>query len=263
MVACTAAPPTVRPPAQPPHGVFLAEETEFKPVTAFWGRYAVDSLNVVIHLDSVRVINADTRRADYLGGFAAGLGHTARGGGWTIAQRSPFKVVDQYVGPGDTLRLGSIILSVPRTRIADIRHTWLVFEVALGDLLGRSDTEPMGYGYTHGNRSQFVDMVVPAAAPGTAAGPEGKDEELELLYCPVGEYPEQLEGSGRKERFAVTFVVDTLGRVELGTLSIPAGVHPAFTAAVRKALSQCRFKPAGVDGRLVRSHAVQNMRFVP
>ena len=74
-------------------------------------------------------------------------------------------------------------------------------------------------------------------------------------------YPETLRTAGIEETLNATFVVDTLGRVEAGSLEIPDAQHAPFVAAVREALANARFRPAEVRGRRVRQRVVQAFVF--
>lgn len=74
-------------------------------------------------------------------------------------------------------------------------------------------------------------------------------------------YPEVLRASGVEETLNATFVVDTLGRVESGSLEIPDAQHPQFISAIREALANARFRPAEVRGRPVRQRVVQAFVF--
>jgi protein TonB len=73
-----------------------------------------------------------------------------------------------------------------------------------------------------------------------------------LLLSGAPAYPEQLKGAGLDGDVRATFVVDTLGRADLSTLTIVQSTHPMFASAVRKALPAMKFLPAEVAGRKVR-----------
>jgi len=65
-------------------------------------------------------------------------------------------------------------------------------------------------------------------------------------------YPQVLLSAGVEGQVLGQFVVDTLGRVELGSFKVIRSDHDLFTAAVRSALPAMRFLPAEVGGRKVR-----------
>jgi protein TonB len=90
---------------------------------------------------------------------------------------------------------------------------------------------------------RFVDKVV-IALPGTEP-----------------RYPSMLQSAGVEGDVHAQFVVDTLGRVERGSVRILDASHDLFAAAVRDALGRARFKPAEAGGRKVRQLAEQTFTF--
>ncbi|MEP6765389.1 MAG: TonB family protein, partial [Gemmatimonadaceae bacterium] len=74
-------------------------------------------------------------------------------------------------------------------------------------------------------------------------------------------YPEAMRMAGVQETVVATFVVDTLGRIEPGSISIPTDAHSAFANAVRDALAGAKFKPAESGGQLVRQRVSQPFVF--
>ena len=66
-------------------------------------------------------------------------------------------------------------------------------------------------------------------------------------------YPDVLRQSGSSGQVIVRFVVDTLGRAELGDLVVVEATHPLFAAAVKSALLGYRFTPGEAAGRRVRT----------
>jgi protein TonB len=71
--------------------------------------------------------------------------------------------------------------------------------------------------------------------------------------APEPRYPATLRSAGIEGRVLAEFVVDTLGRAELGTLRFPELANPLFGDAVREALARYRFLPGEVAGRKVRT----------
>ena len=65
-------------------------------------------------------------------------------------------------------------------------------------------------------------------------------------------YPELLRMAGVEGEVLATFVVDTTGRAEPGTLRIVRASRPEFADAVRKSLKHLRLLPAEAVGRKVR-----------
>ena len=66
-------------------------------------------------------------------------------------------------------------------------------------------------------------------------------------------YPGALRSSGVTGNVVARFVVDTLGRAEMGTLEIVESGHPLFTESVRQSLAGYRFSPGEMAGRKVRT----------
>ncbi|MDB4888331.1 MAG: TonB family protein [Gemmatimonadetes bacterium] len=66
-------------------------------------------------------------------------------------------------------------------------------------------------------------------------------------------YPDALRQSHVDGKVSVRFVVDTLGRAEMGGLEIVDTSHPLFAEAVKNALAFYRFSPGEVGGHKVRT----------
>lgn len=102
------------------------------------------------------------------------------------------------------------------------------------------------------------------AGPGTLiaaiGGPDGVSDASAVDRAPrvagrapEPRYPATLRSAGIEGRVVAEFVVDTLGRAELGTLRFPELANPLFGDAVREALARYRFLPGEVAGRKVRT----------
>lgn len=79
--------------------------------------------------------------------------------------------------------------------------------------------------------------------------------EKQALQVPgvgVPVYPELLKEAGFSGEVVVSFVIDTTGRAEVGTLRVLRATRPEFTKAVRDAVPHLRFLPAESGGRRVR-----------
>jgi periplasmic protein TonB len=74
-------------------------------------------------------------------------------------------------------------------------------------------------------------------------------------------YPEMLRQAGVEGDALVSFVVDTLGRVELGTFKVIRTSHDLFASAVKNALPRMRFIPAETTGGKVRQLVQQPYSF--
>ena len=74
-------------------------------------------------------------------------------------------------------------------------------------------------------------------------------------------YPEILKNSGVSGEVLAQFVVDTTGRVDMGTFKVLKSTHDLFTAAVRQNLPRVRYYPAEVGGKKVRQLVQQSFVF--
>lgn len=74
-------------------------------------------------------------------------------------------------------------------------------------------------------------------------------------------YPQMLVSAGIVGRVVAQFVVDTTGRVEVGTFEVIESDHEQFTQAVRQVLPRLRFYPAEIGGRKVKQHVQQPFAF--
>jgi len=72
--------------------------------------------------------------------------------------------------------------------------------------------------------------------------------------------PEMLERKISGSTF-VNYVVDTTGRVDVGTIRVVRTTHSAFAVAVREALAKMRFRPAIQGSRKVRQWVEQSFAF--
>ena len=66
------------------------------------------------------------------------------------------------------------------------------------------------------------------------------------------DYPTELRLAGIEGSVRARFIVDTLGRVEAGSLAILESDHARFTDAVARAVPGMRFHPAEAGGRKAR-----------
>lgn len=113
----------------------------------------------------------------------------------------------------------------------------------------------------------------PTAAPAGAAAavtPDGGaafgEREVEKPVTPVPNsaapvYPDILRQAGVEGEALVSFVVDTGGRVEIGSFKVLRTSHELFAAAVRNALPRMRFIPAEVGSNKVRQLVQQPYSF--
>ena len=78
---------------------------------------------------------------------------------------------------------------------------------------------------------------------------------------PALSYPGALRAAGVEGDVLVRFVVDTIGRVEAGSIEIVREAHPLFGRAVAEWLGRNRYYPAQVHGRPVRQLVEQRISF--
>ena len=78
---------------------------------------------------------------------------------------------------------------------------------------------------------------------------------------PAPRYPAALEATRVAGTVTARFVVDTLGRVEPGSVRLAGSDDPRFADAVRRVLPRHRFHPARVGGRAVRQLVEQPFVF--
>jgi periplasmic protein TonB len=81
-------------------------------------------------------------------------------------------------------------------------------------------------------------------------------------YNPSPRYPSVLESSRTEGTVLAQFVVDTLGRADMGTFKVLESSNDLFSASVRAAIQQWRFYPAEAGGRKVKQIVQQPLKFV-
>jgi len=74
-------------------------------------------------------------------------------------------------------------------------------------------------------------------------------------------YPDILRKAGVEGEVLVSFVVDTAGRIDVGTFRVVRTTHDLFAAAVKSVLPRMRFIPAEVGEKKVRQLVQQPFSF--
>ena len=121
-------------------------------------------------------------------------------------------------------------------------------------------------------RGDFDSTATAVSRHGTGGSPNAGDgtplpEHLveKAIFAIPGtatpRYPTMLQSAGVEGDVRAQFVVDTLGRVERGSVRVLNTTHDLFAAAVRDALGRARFTPAEAGGRKVRQLAEQVFTF--
>ncbi|MGE0439711.1 MAG: energy transducer TonB [Gemmatimonadales bacterium] len=104
----------------------------------------------------------------------------------------------------------------------------------------------------------------PAAAGPVGDSPwraESVDVPAAVEWQPEPAYPALLRTAGLSGRVILQFVVDTLGRVERGSVEVVESPHEAFAASAMASIEASRFHPARVRGRVVRQLVRQGVTF--
>lgn len=78
------------------------------------------------------------------------------------------------------------------------------------------------------------------------------DEAPRLLNHPPLHYPELLRQAGIEGRVEIEAVIDTLGRVERGSMRVAASAHELFSAQALALVEGSRYVAGRFDGRAVR-----------
>jgi len=89
----------------------------------------------------------------------------------------------------------------------------------------------------------------------------GTEVLMHVLSSGKPRYPESLRQAGVDGSVLIQFTVDTLGRVDMGSVKVLNSTHTMFTDAVRQSLGAFRFKPAEVNGRRVPALAQMPFEF--
>ena len=90
---------------------------------------------------------------------------------------------------------------------------------------------------------------------------EAVDEPVGIITQPAPEYPPALAQLRVTGVVDLSYVVDTLGRAEPGTLVTVHSSHPAFEAAARQTVLASRYRPARLRGVAVRQLVRQRLAF--
>ena len=105
---------------------------------------------------------------------------------------------------------------------------------------------------------------------GTSPGGRGGEDPVaaslvqeapELLSAPPPVYPAELRDAGVEGTVVLRLVVDTLGRVEVGTVQVVRADHEGLVGPAARSLRLARFRPARMYGRAVRVLVEVPVRF--
>jgi TonB family protein len=99
---------------------------------------------------------------------------------------------------------------------------------------------------------------IPGAAPLHASA---VDEPVSVIRQLAPAYPPSLAYARIPGRVELEYVVDTTGLAEPSSLRVLTSTHPGFEAAGRASVTASRFRPAKLNGRLVRQLVRQTLTF--
>jgi protein TonB len=88
--------------------------------------------------------------------------------------------------------------------------------------------------------------------------------DVQVTPCagaPTPRYPETLRDAGIEGEVVLEFVVDTMGRADLGSIRVLSTPSDVFVVSVRDALAATRYHPALVGGQRVRQIVRQGFVF--
>lgn len=87
------------------------------------------------------------------------------------------------------------------------------------------------------------------------------DDEVVVVQGAAPRYPPTLASAGIEGMVMARYVVDTLGRVERGSIEVTSNSNAMFAQSVRDAVGRMRFIPAKAQGRKVRQLVQQPFTF--
>ena len=87
------------------------------------------------------------------------------------------------------------------------------------------------------------------------------DEPVGVIEQPAPEYPRALAQARIPGKVELEYVVDTTGLLEPLSLRVLRSTHPSFEAAARASVMESRFRPARLNGRVVRQLVRQTLSF--
>ena len=92
--------------------------------------------------------------------------------------------------------------------------------------------------------------------------PEERYTKAVVLFQPAPTYPAPMRAARVSGAVVVSFIIDTLGRVEPASVQILETPHAAFEPVAREVILRSRFRPARLGDRAVRQLTVQRITFV-
>jgi protein TonB len=102
----------------------------------------------------------------------------------------------------------------------------------------------------------------PAVSTDAVYAAEALEERPERIGGPAPQYPDLLRNAGIGGHVRVEFIIDTLGRVEPGSVQILESTHELFSQAVRGVVPLWLFRPGRMGGQAVKARARMPVEFV-
>lgn len=112
--------------------------------------------------------------------------------------------------------------------------------------------------------------LIPSDLTGGSGSPDGVttvprndevDQPARRVHVVEPVYPSALRTAGIEGSVRLSFIIDTLGNVEPGSVTVLAASRPGFVVSATTAVRGQRFIPAQRRGVVVRTRAEQTVRF--
>ena len=129
------------------------------------------------------------------------------------------------------------------------------------DFTGRGVEGGVGWGVVGGTGPADQPPAEIAELLYNADSKDARFVPAELVEQPVFRYPPVLEEAGIPGRVVLQFVIDTLGKVEAGSIKILEQTHEAFAGAAREGVLAAHFSPARHGDRAVRQLSKWPVKF--
>lgn len=115
--------------------------------------------------------------------------------------------------------------------------------------------------------SEITERPPPVTGSGAGPPPGGIHElaQVDRAVAPLGQlqpdYPSAMSAAGVEGEVLVRFVVDSSGRVEVGSITVLRTSHPQFGYSVQRWLARMHYRPGEVAGTPVRQLVEQRVGF--
>ena len=86
-------------------------------------------------------------------------------------------------------------------------------------------------------------------------------DPAQIIFQPAPQYPRVLHEAGISGMVELQFIIDTLGRVEPGSVKVLAATHDPFAESAVQAILGSRFRPGRQRGDAIRQLVMQRVRF--